>query len=403
MTDPSGTSETKASARPHPAEWLLVGLEALLLGMLAYRHFHPGFLKGELLPSLALGLAPGTAWRLCGRRSIAAHRFGIALGLITFLFTDGTINLESIRAMTAEWQVVVPGLALVCLTPLLGALRWWILLSAQDIRLSYAEALRLTLVGFFFNTFVPGATGGDIFRAYYVARGCGRSGPAITSVLLDRCMGMPPLLTLVIAGAALNIHLFAEGGPFRPYATFIFGIGAAVLVLTALFVGLTVRAPRWLERIDGDGMLTRSLGALLRALSAYRKRWGVLGGVFLVGMLAHGALIGACILFGQAAGITDIPAGEYMLLAPLGLTVNAVPAAPGGLGQGEAAFAHLFSAASAAPNAATAGALIMLAVRLGMLLCGLVGGVLYVLGHHAIDAARHDAESGLIAEEGAGA
>ena len=58
MTDSLPHKPESRSTAARWAEWLLVGLEALLLGCLVARHWHPGFLKGPLLPSLALGLAP---------------------------------------------------------------------------------------------------------------------------------------------------------------------------------------------------------------------------------------------------------------------------------------------------------------------------------------------------------
>ena len=43
-------------------------------------------------------------------------------------------------------------------------------LRAIGVRLSFWNAHRLTFIGFFFNNVVPGATGGDVVKAVYVAR-----------------------------------------------------------------------------------------------------------------------------------------------------------------------------------------------------------------------------------------
>ena len=52
----------------------------------------------------------------------------------------------------------------------LAALRWWWFLNANRLELGLAETLRLYWIGLFFNNLVPGATGGDLVRAAWVAR-----------------------------------------------------------------------------------------------------------------------------------------------------------------------------------------------------------------------------------------
>lgn len=377
---------------PHPLEWVLVGIEAVLVALLIARQWHPGLMPGQLLPSVVLGLAPGCSWRLAGRPSLSAHRFGVAVGLVTFLFTNGILDFHRLGIVLSRWELVVPGVLLVASTAIPGSLRWRLLLKAQGIDLSRGEALRLTLVGHFFNTFVPGATGGDIFRAYYVAKGSGRTGAAIGSVILDRFMGLPPLLGLVLLGAVLNLPFLRNTESFRPYAWIITVAGIASVVLIGLFILFAFimpsRASTWDPGFRGGAQIKR----LILALAGLRSHLLSLAGVLALGLVAHTSILTACILFGQAAGVENIPPERYLLLAPLGMTINAIPAAPGGLGQGEAAFANIFAAASAIPANASAGALVMLCVRAGLVLCGLAGGVLYALGRHAIDDAREEAE-----------
>jgi hypothetical protein len=48
---------------------------------------------------------------------------------------------------------------------LITARRWHLLLEAMDIRLTQARTLVLNMVGAFYNTFMPGSTGGDLIKA----------------------------------------------------------------------------------------------------------------------------------------------------------------------------------------------------------------------------------------------
>src|SRR5260370_26413983 len=60
---------------------------------------------------------------------------------------------------------------LCCLTSmLLTFLRWFILVRAQDLPFTVPNAIRLGLIGYYLNTFLPGSVGGDIIKATFIAR-----------------------------------------------------------------------------------------------------------------------------------------------------------------------------------------------------------------------------------------
>ena len=50
------------------------------------------------------------------------------------------------------------------------SIRVSLLFHAQRLSLSLWNAIQLTLVGFFFSTFLPGAAGGDLAKLYYATR-----------------------------------------------------------------------------------------------------------------------------------------------------------------------------------------------------------------------------------------
>src|SRR5690606_31531913 len=95
------------------------------------------------------------------------------------------------------------GLLLMGLIPPGQALRWWMLLTCRGVTVTYARALRLTLIGLFFKLCMPGTTGGDVVRAWYAARGGGKRGAAVMSIAFDRVTGMVALFLLAaLAGLA---------------------------------------------------------------------------------------------------------------------------------------------------------------------------------------------------------
>lgn len=376
------TAPRSASPPPHPAEWIPLLLEGILLGLLFLRTIYPDLLRGQLLPCLVLGLAPGCAWRLLGYPSLSAHRFGVALGLVTFIIADGKIDLHRLGDVARRWDLLPVILLLVAIQPFLGAARWKILLQAQGIGLSFFQSLRLVLVGIFFNAFLPGATGGDLYRIVYVGRVHNNSAGATTSVILDRFLGLPSLVLLVTVAAAFHPAFLSH----LPHVQVYLGIIAflaliSLLLLLYLFLGsfyVLEWMERWEKRLPGGAVLMR----LSEAIAAYRGHGRALLGVLGIGLLSHLVTMGTCYLIGLAVDLRTLGPGMYMLLVPMGLAVNSLPISPGGVGVGEGAFYVLFDAAS--PGCGAKGAVVMLCLRAGLLLTGLGGGLLYAFGRHAL-------------------
>ncbi len=376
----------ETSKHPHPAEWALAALGVLALGLMGVRQLAPSFLAGQLLPCLALGLLPGTAMRLLGRSSWTAHRVGVTLGLVTFLVWNGNLEFGKLRTALADWPLLLGGLALIAMMPLMGAWRWQVLLKGQAIEITYLQSLRLVLVGFFFNQFVPGGTGGDVFRIYYVARGRRDAAARATmSVVIDRLSGMPPLVLLVVGACIVN-WTFITGNPdFRVYGSVIAVIAALSAVVFAYLIFGAGAVLRFVEKRRERLFLGKHLLTVAEAVAAYRDRRRLLLSAFGIGLLAHLATVLACALFGAATEMQGVGLSRYFILIPMGIAVNMVPAAPGGAGQGELAFTVLFAQAAPGLGNGARGLVVMLCFRAAMLFYGLIGGIVYACGEHTVD------------------
>lgn len=80
------------------------------------------------------------------------------------------------------------------------SLRWHMLLETLEIHIGRWRTFVLNMVGAFYNTFMPGSTGGDLVKAYYASRHTTHRVRAIISVVVDRVLG---LLALVILGGVM--------------------------------------------------------------------------------------------------------------------------------------------------------------------------------------------------------
>jgi uncharacterized protein (TIRG00374 family) len=87
--------------------------------------------------------------------------------------------------------------------------RWWLLLRVQSIFISLWTAVKLYLLGWFYNNFMPSSVGGDLVRAWYVTRHTEKKFEAVLSVFADRAIGL--LSTLVIAAFFYSLFLAGQG------------------------------------------------------------------------------------------------------------------------------------------------------------------------------------------------
>ena len=98
---------------------------------------------------------------------------------------------------------------------LITSFRWWLLLRALEIPMTLARTFVINMVGAFYNTFMPGSTGGDLLKAYYASKLTTHRTRAVMSVIIDRVLG---LLALVILGGSMAAFQYFKSSPDDPAA-----------------------------------------------------------------------------------------------------------------------------------------------------------------------------------------
>ena len=91
------------------------------------------------------------------------------------------------------------------------------LVRAQDLPFTLPNAMRLGLVAFFFNAFLPGSIGGDIVKAAFLAKEQSRRTVAVATVIIDRAVGLWGLFWLV---ALLGSVFWVAGDFLTPVVRF---------------------------------------------------------------------------------------------------------------------------------------------------------------------------------------
>lgn len=249
----------------------------------------------------------------------------IALGYVAWKVDFGEVGLAFTRidplAFIAACAVTFANLGV-------GATRWRILLSAYGAprRPPFGQLARIYLVGFFYNTYLPGGVGGDVVRGLVTRSAFGTEASptaSMTVVLVERILGLAGLLLLVSVSSIVR--------PL-PGTEEVLPLSALVLVLAVAFIALLALGRR--ARLPGRlGRIAASLPPIVRALPF---------GTALSLSLVTQALVAMTGWF-LMASITDgrVSVGDALVLVPLAMAAAYFPLSVGGSGVREAAFIAL--------------------------------------------------------------
>ena len=283
-------------------------------------------------------------------------------------------SLRAINIALAAGGTLAFGVAL-----LLIAVRWRMLLKIQDVNVSLWEVTRLTFLGQFFNAIVPGTVGGDLVKAYYVAKHTPRVAAVVVSIFVDRLLGLVELA--LMAGVMLGLLLLGGRRSFDDFSLPAICMAAILLAVTGMLTFLLSRRFRralHLDKLYRRMPIAHHIAAAGDAALRYRQRMGTMAWAVAVSMVSHLAFVGFVALMGASLSIPVGPM-EYFLYVPLIYIIGAIPLTPGGVGWVENWYLRFFE--SPACGASTILVLALLA-RLVPMLWGLPGAVVAVTGAH---------------------
>lgn len=269
------------------------------------------------------------------------------------------------------------------ITYIVTSIRWHWLLHALEIELSLARAFVLNMVGAFYNTFIPGSTGGDFLKAFYVMRHTTHRTRAVMSVFIDRIIG---LLALVIMGGVMAAWQYWTGGPDDPAAHACGKIAlVSGLIISATAAGLFVFYHPTLRRVFGlDWIISRlpkqkQVKNAIQTMELYRKHKFLAFNALVITFPVHITVVFSAMLAGYAFGLT-IPAVYYFVAVPVIVLVGSIPISFQGAGVQE--YFAILLVGRQGGTVSQAFALTM-SIRMVQMLWNLTGGI-YVFkgGYH---------------------
>ncbi len=302
-------------------------------------------------------------------------RLSVGIGLLAYLAKSGTIEFHALSRLLVAWPITFAAVALLLFDVALMAVRLSWLFPPHGLHLPLGASLQLTLVGFFFATFLPGAAGGDLAKVYYAAKeNSGRRTEIITILLFDRAIGLFSLLILPVLFTPFFRQLLRTAPAVR---LLVFMSAILCTGMLAAFAACLYNQSTVIRLAQGPFAFLHwrnVVGRALGTIGAYRRSPGTLIAALGLALAANLSLVGVTVLAVLALNPAHLTA-KMCLIIPIGHIVNSLPLTPGGLGVGETAFNALFQLAGL-----RGGGEALLCWRIWTALVGLLGLVFYLRG-----------------------
>ena len=309
-------------------------------------------------------------------RLLTLLKGAVSLGLIAFLFLRMDLSQLGGILRQAEYLYLLPAALLFLAAMTNSALKWYILLRAQGIRVPFRAVLSYTYVGFFFNNFLPANVGGDVMRGYGLARHTEQITEAAISVIVDRVVGMVAFMIAAVGSATWAIVVMQ-----RSELQGIEAAAAAGLVLTAGGFGviLSRRVRAGLARVfewKPIARLAPTYGRVSEALNAYRYGYGPLAAALCLSLVTLVLTNLTDYLIAQSLG-GGVPLIYIFIFNPIIAFVLLAPISIGGLGVTQAAYPFFYGLVGVSTSLAFAVSLLKQLVIYGT---SLPGGMLWWRG-----------------------
>ena len=298
----------------------------------------------------------------------------VTCALLWFVFrkVDAGPLAHRIASMHSAW--LAASIITLFVQLLLTGLRWHFVGQMVDAGIRLGLAMRLILVGQFFNQVLPSSVGGDGVRAWLLSREGITIRHSFASVICDRVAALVMLTVIVACTFPIIISAYDLAIPSSKLLVILVDSVAVGGMLFLFFWGQAFSA--WLISLSPVRPIGVIIRDLRRVLLLSRKSLWVIGLSIIVQMM-----IVICIYF--CAQALEIKLGlVHLLMFPLIILVSSIPVSFAGWGLREGVMVTGLGFAGISAGDALA---ISVSFGIAQLLVGLPGAVVAVMTKYGID------------------
>lgn len=301
----------------------------------------------------------------------------ISLILIVYVLhlIDWRTSLTVVRKAHLGYMLLA--VALITVERGVSVFKWLILLRVKNSAMGFWRLFVINYIGGFLGLVLPSSVSTDVVRGYYLSRATSDSSLAVSSVVIDRLLGLFSLLGVGCLSALVLGDRFGLGN-VRVYLA-----GFGVLCLCALFL-LQNRAflqliSRKVKALFPQGRIIQHLGNWTKACLDYKQFPVALIVSFGLSVLVQ--VLRVLVFYVVALGFAiHLPIIYFFIFIPIIMLLLFLPISFAGIGVREASFVSFFSLV----GLSTAdGFVVSFAVSLLTTLTTAAGGLFYLFDKNA--------------------
>jgi glycosyltransferase 2 family protein len=306
---------------------------------------------------------------------VTLFQLTVTIAVLYWVYHDPDRRAQMAEAIrNAQYQWVVLGILAYIAVEVAAAFRWHVLLKVQGIHLSFFRLSGLFLIGMFYNQFLPGGTGGDIMKSYYLLKETpDKKAGALLAVVFDRFIGLVALVAITGMLIGLRYDFLSQTTETRNLLwVLLFLLSTSILALISTFVISGFNLFHWLpEKFAGREKLIE----ISAAYHLYAHHWRATLVAFGASIIAHLATF-ATFLCAAYALDAAVPMVDFFAIMPVERTISALPISFAGIGIREKILQIMLSGLCGVPaaKAILIGSLSFLII----LVCCIPGAIVYL-------------------------
>lgn len=270
-------------------------------------------------------------------------RFAIAGLALYAAFRGEDLDAVGKVLLGLNLWVFAAALGIYVISQLIFVLRWCVLLQVQSIEIKFWPTIKLHFLGLFYNNCLPSCVGGDLIRAWCVAKHTEKKMQAALSVFVDRVVGLLGLFIMAFVGYWFipseyrkNLFEFSNKIDFAGYQHECRLIVIGLVAIFAIFIAILLVSgkARQLFRRSFDCLyqrLTEPAKKLAHAIRIYSHKKLALVYALLLTFCCQGLFIIGLWLIGKEIGVI-VHVKYYFIFFPVSWMLGALPISLGGSG-----------------------------------------------------------------------
>src|SRR5437016_9119537 len=306
---------------------------------------------------------------------VTLFQLSVTIALLYWVYHDPTKRAQMAEALrNAHFSWVAFGIVAYVVVEIAAAFRWHVLLKVQGIHLSFWRLSGLFLIGMFYNQFLPGGTGGDIIKSYFLLKETpDKRAGALLAVVFDRFIGLVALVSITGALISLRFDFLSQTPETRRLLWLLLVLlGASILALVSTFVITGFKLFHLLpKKFPGREKLIE----IAAAYHLYARHWRATFVAFGASVVAHLATFATFLCAAYALG-ARVPLVNFFAVMPVERTISALPISFAGIGLREKVLQIMLSRLCGVPEAKAIliGSLSFIII----LVCCLPGALVYL-------------------------